>query len=279
MREELDPALAGAARVAERARAAFERPPRGRLAPRSAALRVACAAPRCLRRPPAAAAVRVSHPDRRPDERCARAGARRAWPPGTAATTASRASRPPRARSTTPRKLTAAHRELPLGTVVDVTNVDNGPDGARAHQRPRPVRARAHHRPLARGGAAHRPHRTRCRARRVTIVGRRRGRAHAESRRRRRGALGRPGRILRASSRAPSATPSALRAAGFTVYFEPYEGLTRVKVGPIPRARTPSAGSPSSKRPGSRGSWCRRTSHSRVGTFDRRSGPSLRLRR
>ncbi len=25
-----------------------------------------------------------------------------------------------------------------------------------------------------------------------------------------------------------------LRAAGFTVYFEPYEGLTRVKVGPMP---------------------------------------------
>jgi rare lipoprotein A len=125
-------------------------------------------------------------------------------------------------------RLTAAHRDLPLGTVVDVTNLDNG----------RIVRVRINDRgPFVKGrvidlsqGAARDIEMIGPGVARVRIV------------------------VVTAGVETVSVASSGLwavqvgsfaekpradrhaaraRAAGFTVYLEPYQGLTRVKVGPI----------------------------------------------
>ena len=125
-------------------------------------------------------------------------------------------------------RLTAAHRDLPLGTVVDVTNTDNG----------QTVRVRINDRgPFVKGRIIDL---SREAARRIAVIG--------------------PGVApVRVAVVAPGPTPTPvapgalwavqvgsfgetpradrhaerLRAAGFSVYFEPFAGLTRVKVGPI----------------------------------------------
>jgi len=125
-------------------------------------------------------------------------------------------------------RLTAAHRELPLGTVVDVTSLDNG----------RVVRVRINDRgPFTKGRIIDL---SRAAAEQIAMIG--------------------PGTAqvrLVLVSVGPSPTPipaeglwavqvgsfserpradrhaDRLREAGFTVYFEAYQGLTRVKVGPI----------------------------------------------
>ena len=51
--------------------------------------------------------------------------------------------------------MTAAHKTLPIPAYAEVTNLQERPQGRRAHQRPRTVRRRPHHRPvLHRGGQA-----------------------------------------------------------------------------------------------------------------------------
>jgi rare lipoprotein A len=128
-------------------------------------------------------------------------------------------------------RLTAAHRDLPLQTVVDVTNVDNG----------KTVRVRINDRgPFIKGRIIDL---SREAARRIDLIG--------------------PGvATVRLTVVSPGATPTPVppdvaagpwavqvgsfgereraehqaervRAAGFSVYFEPFEGLTRVKVGPL----------------------------------------------
>jgi rare lipoprotein A len=125
-------------------------------------------------------------------------------------------------------KLTAAHRDLPLGTVVDVRSLDSG----------RVVRVRINDRgPFVQGRIIDL---SRAAAEQIAMVG--------------------PGvarvRIVVVSEGIEVApvSPSGLwavqvgsfgerpradrhaervRAAGFRVYFEPYQGLTRVKVGPV----------------------------------------------
>jgi rare lipoprotein A len=125
-------------------------------------------------------------------------------------------------------KLTAAHRELPLGTIVDVTSLDSN----------RTVRVRINDRgPFVHGRIIDL---SQAAAREIAMLG--------------------PGtarvRLLLVTEAAviePS-SPSGLwavqvgsfaekprahrhaervRAAGYTVYFESYRGLTRVKVGPL----------------------------------------------
>jgi len=124
-------------------------------------------------------------------------------------------------------QLTAAHRELPLGSVVDVTNLDNG----------RQVRLRINDRgPFLKGRILDVSQEA---ARRLEILGPGTGRVRIE-----------------AVSLAPSPTPpparstqwavqvgsfaDASRAArqadrvretGRSVFLEPYKGLSRVKVG------------------------------------------------
>ena len=44
---------------------------------------------------------------------------------------------------------TAAHRTLQMPSIVRVTNLDNGHQHGRAHQRPRPVCPQPRHRPVA----------------------------------------------------------------------------------------------------------------------------------
>ena len=129
-------------------------------------------------------------------------------------------------------KLTAAHRDLPIGTLVEVTNADTG----------RTVRVRINDRgPFVRGRIIDL---SREAARRIDVIGP--GTA--------------PVRLtVVAPGLAPTPVPPAvaagpwavqvgsfgervraerhaerLRAAGYSVYFEPYAGLTRVKVGPLP---------------------------------------------
>jgi rare lipoprotein A len=125
-------------------------------------------------------------------------------------------------------KLTAAHRDLPLGTVVDVTSLDNG----------RVVRVRINDRgPFVQGRVIDL---SRNAAEAIQMIG--------------------PGvarvRIVVVAPGVETAMLSATgmwavqvgsfaekqradrqadkaRAAGFPVYFEPYQGLTRVKIGPV----------------------------------------------
>lgn len=125
-------------------------------------------------------------------------------------------------------RLTAAHRDLPLGTVVDVRSLDNG----------RVVRVRINDRgPFVQGRIIDL---SRAAAEQIAMIG--------------------PGvakvRIVVVTEGVEVApvSPSGLwavqvgsfgerpradrhadrvRAAGFRVYFEPYQGLTRVKVGPV----------------------------------------------
>jgi rare lipoprotein A len=128
--------------------------------------------------------------------------------------------------------LTAAHRDLPLQTIVDVTNMDNG----------KTIRVRINDRgPFVHGRVIDL---SREAARRIDLIGPGVG----------------PVRLTVVSpGAAPTPVPPAvaagpwavqvgsfgerqraerhaerLRAAGFSVYFEPFAGLTRVKVGPLP---------------------------------------------
>jgi rare lipoprotein A len=125
-------------------------------------------------------------------------------------------------------QLTAAHRDLPLGTIVDVTNVDNG----------KTARVRINDRgPFIQGRIIDLSHEA---AQQIGIIG--------------------PGvgpvrlKIVSTGIESEPLSPTGqwavqvgsfadriraerqaekLRAGGFTVYFEPYGGLTRVKVGPV----------------------------------------------
>lgn len=125
-------------------------------------------------------------------------------------------------------KMTAAHRDLPLGTVVEVMNVDNGRSvqvrvndrGPFVHGRVIDLsRAAASQLGLLGPGVG---------PVRITIVspgpvptpsppG---GQWAVQV-----GSFGEPGRAQRHADR--------VREAGFPVYLEPYEGLTRVKIGPL----------------------------------------------
>jgi peptidoglycan lytic transglycosylase len=125
-------------------------------------------------------------------------------------------------------KLTAAHRDLPLGTIVDVTNADNG----------KTVRVRINDRgPFVHGRIIDLSHAA---AQEIGIVG--------------------PGvgpvqlKIVATGVESEPLSPTGqwavqvgsfadrsraerqadkLRAGGYVVYLEPYGGLTRVKVGPV----------------------------------------------
>jgi rare lipoprotein A len=126
-------------------------------------------------------------------------------------------------------QLTAAHRELPLGSVVEVTSLDNG----------RVVRVRINDRgPFVKGRIIDL---SRAAAQSIAMIGPGTARVRL---------------ILIAPGIAPTPVPAGtfwavqvgsfgerpradrhadrVRAAGFSVYFEPYQGLTRVKVGPLP---------------------------------------------
>lgn len=125
-------------------------------------------------------------------------------------------------------RMTAAHRDLPLGTVVDVTNLDNGKRvqvrindrGPFIHGRVIDLsRAAADQLGLLGPGVG---------PVRITIVtpgpvptpsppG---GQWSVQV-----GSFGEPGRAQRHAEH--------VREAGFNVYLEPYDGLTRVKVGPV----------------------------------------------
>ena len=128
-------------------------------------------------------------------------------------------------------KLTAAHRDLPMQTVVEVTNVDNG----------RTVRVRINDRgPFVHGRVIDL---SREAARRIGLIGPGVGQVRltvvtpgvaptpvppavaAGPWAVQVGSFGEPGRAERHAER--------LRAAGYEVYFEPFAGLTRVKVGPF----------------------------------------------
>jgi rare lipoprotein A len=129
-------------------------------------------------------------------------------------------------------KLTAAHRDLPLGTVVDVTNETTG----------QTVRVRINDRgPFVHGRIIDL---SREAAKRIGLIGPGVGPVRV--------AVVSPGATPTPVPPAVAAGPWAvqvgsfgeapraerhaerLRAAGFSVYFEPYAGLTRVKVGPMP---------------------------------------------
>lgn len=125
-------------------------------------------------------------------------------------------------------RLTAAHRELPLGTVVDVTSLDNG----------RTVRVRINDRgPFVQGRIIDL---SQAAAREIAMLGPGTGRVRI--------VLVTPGvetELFSATGQwavqvgsfaeRPRADRHAdrIRAAGYAVYFEPYQGLTRVKVGPL----------------------------------------------
>ena len=137
-------------------------------------------------------------------------------------------------------KLTAAHRRLPLGTVVDVTSVDTG----------RTVRVRINDRgPFVKGRVLDL---SRAAAREIGIYAAGTGvvriavaapappaviEAQTETEAASTtgqwavqvGSFGEPGRAERHSER--------VRATGRSVYLEPYRGLTRVKVGPYDSRR------------------------------------------
>ncbi len=125
-------------------------------------------------------------------------------------------------------RMTAAHRDLPLGTVVDVTSIDNGKRvrvrindrGPFIHGRVIDLsRAAASELGLLGPGVG---------SVRITIVST--GPVPTPSPSGgpwavQVGSFGEPGRATRHADR--------MREAGFPVYLEPYEGLTRVKVGPL----------------------------------------------
>lgn len=127
--------------------------------------------------------------------------------------------------------LTAAHRDLPLQTIVDVTNADNG----------KTVRVRINDRgPFVHGRVIDL---SREAARRIDLIGPGVGAVRLT--------VVSPGAAPTPVPPAVAAGPWAvqvgsfgerqraerhaerLRAAGFSVYFEPFAGLTRVKVGPL----------------------------------------------
>lgn len=126
-------------------------------------------------------------------------------------------------------KLTAAHRDLPLGSIVDVTGFESG----------RTVRVRINDRgPFVKGRIIDLSQEA---ARQIGILG---------------PGTGRVGITLVAQGATPTPAPPTLpwvvqvgsfaepgraerhadrvRATGKTVFLEPYSGLTRVKVGPYP---------------------------------------------
>jgi rare lipoprotein A len=125
-------------------------------------------------------------------------------------------------------RLTAAHRDLPLGTVVDVTCLNNG----------RKVRVRINDRgPFVKGRVIDL---SREAARRIEIIGP--GVAPVRL------VVVAPGIEVAAVSptglwavqvgsfaerQRADRHAARVREAGFEVYFEPYMGLTRVKVGPV----------------------------------------------
>ncbi len=126
-------------------------------------------------------------------------------------------------------RLTAAHRDLPLGTVVEVTNVDSG----------KSVRVRINDRgPFVRGRIIDL---SREAARRIGVIGP--GVAPVRLRLvRRAGSDPEPGAptgawAVQAGSFGESERADRhrerLQAAGFESYLEPFAGLTRVKVGPL----------------------------------------------
>ena len=128
-------------------------------------------------------------------------------------------------------KMTAAHRDLPLGTTVRVTNLDNG----------KAVDVRINDRgPFVHGRVIDLSQEA---ARRLDLIG---------------PGVGPVRIVIVAPGVAPTPVPSSVaegpwavqvgsfgepgraerhadrvRAAGFRVYLEPYEGLTRVKIGPL----------------------------------------------
>ncbi len=125
-------------------------------------------------------------------------------------------------------KLTAAHRDLPLGTVVEVTSLDNG----------RVARVRINDRgPFVKGRIIDLSHAA---AQQIEMIGPGVARVKIV--------------VVVEGVETEAVSPTGLwavqvgsfaekeradkhaarvRAAGFTVFLEPYEGLTRVKVGPI----------------------------------------------
>jgi rare lipoprotein A len=126
-------------------------------------------------------------------------------------------------------KLTAAHRELPFGSIVDVTSVDTG----------RTVRVRINDRgPFAKGRIIDLSHEA---ARLIGIVGSGTGRVRLT--------LVKPGVeptpvpdmvpwVVQVGSFADRVRAERqadrVRATGRAVFLEPFDGLTRVKIGPYP---------------------------------------------
>jgi rare lipoprotein A len=125
-------------------------------------------------------------------------------------------------------RLTAAHRDLPLGTVVDVTSLDNG----------RVARVRINDRgPFVKGRIIDLSHAA---AQEIEMIGPGVARVRIVV-------------VVEGIETEPASTtglwavqvgsfaekPRAdrhaarVRDAGFTVFLEPYQGLTRVKVGPV----------------------------------------------
>jgi rare lipoprotein A len=125
-------------------------------------------------------------------------------------------------------QMTAAHRELPLGTVVDVTNLDNG----------RSVRVRVNDRgPFLKGRVLDLSQEA---ARRLGVIGPGVAPVRIEivSVGRRPGPSSNAGPWsvqIGSFSEADRAARHAkqAQAAGNPVYLEPYSGLSRVKVGPF----------------------------------------------
>ncbi|HYX19323.1 MAG TPA: septal ring lytic transglycosylase RlpA family protein, partial [Thermoanaerobaculia bacterium] len=125
-------------------------------------------------------------------------------------------------------KLTAAHRELPLGSIVDVTSLDSN----------RTVRVRINDRgPFAHGRVIDL---SQAAAREIAMLGPGTARVHL--------VLVTEGVVIEPTSsnglwavqvgsfaERPRADRHAarVRSAGYTVYFESFKGLTRVKVGPL----------------------------------------------
>ncbi|MGE5413573.1 MAG: septal ring lytic transglycosylase RlpA family protein [Syntrophomonadaceae bacterium] len=124
-------------------------------------------------------------------------------------------------------KKTAAHRDLPLGTVVEVTSLDTG----------RTTQVRINDRgPFVKGRIIDL---SKAAARDIDMLGAGTARVRL--------VVVTPGPIevesptglwavqVGSFAERPRADRHAdrLRAAGYTVYFEPYQGLTRVKVGPL----------------------------------------------
>jgi peptidoglycan lytic transglycosylase len=126
-------------------------------------------------------------------------------------------------------KLTAAHRELPFGTVVRVENLDNGKSvDVRVNDRGPFVRGRIIDLSRAAAGA-------------IGMIGS--GTAHVRITVLRPGAVvvavsptGRWGVQIGAFATRDHADRQRNRALsyGHSVWLEPYDGLTRVKVGPFP---------------------------------------------